>query len=348
MAEPSWTNWSPWAVSPSNHQYLVCYRMNNATQEYEYQYQPVASTPPQANATIPDGYETQSSPLSGASGSPAHDQYMPGNTGTNLGYNQQAGYVQQNPQSGYVQQAGHTQQFAGYTAQPGQPQQSGYGQQAGNAHASSSRYSPPALRQTPESVGAPPSGLQITQEITPSGSEPPPALDRNHEFEKANPKYFKPGVVFVVLWTEPAGDTHRPGMQHAFSVLAAGNRVFTERRRFVVVRRVNNYHSSCVPISTYGYRGAVDRPDMAYHSIVFSRSGAEPAPFSGEIFNNYAMPVDVLGDQQLHPASRINYSKTYTVEHNVQIKKLGKVQREFTPYLVEYWKQASGFGAEET
>lgn len=85
---------------------------------------------------------------------------------------------------------------------------------------------------------------------------------------------------------------------------------------------------------------------MTEHSIVYSSSQGEPPALPGESFKNYSIPVDVVDNQPLHPASRINYSKAYTVEHNVLIKRLGKVQKGHIPYLIEHWKQANGLSAE--
>jgi hypothetical protein len=104
--------------------------------------------------------------------------------------------------------------------------------------------------------------------------------------------------------------------------------------------------NSLSPISTYGYKGAIDRPDINQHSIIYTSAQGEPAALAGESFINAAIPIDALDNQQLHPSSRVNYSKTYTIEHNVLIKKLGKVQKPHVPYLIEYWKQANGLGAD--
>jgi hypothetical protein len=43
---------------------------------------------------------------------------------------------------------------------------------------------------------------------------------------------------------------------------------------------------------------------------------------------------------ELHRASRINFGKTYTVEHNVKVQKIGKVAKEHLPFLKNYWKLA--------
>jgi hypothetical protein len=41
----------------------------------------------------------------------------------------------------------------------------------------------------------------------------------------------------------------------------------------------------------------------------------------------------------LHPASRVNYAKTYNIEHNVKVKPYGMVNASFMHHLVRQWTE---------
>jgi hypothetical protein len=41
----------------------------------------------------------------------------------------------------------------------------------------------------------------------------------------------------------------------------------------------------------------------------------------------------------LHPASRVNYAKTYNIEHNVKVKPYGMVNAQFMHHLVRQWTE---------
>ena len=45
-------------------------------------------------------------------------------------------------------------------------------------------------------------------------------------------------------------------------------------------------------------------------------------------------------NDNLHPASRINYAKTYNIEHNMKVKPYGMVHASSMHYLVRQWTEA--------
>jgi len=54
-------------------------------------------------------------------------------------------------------------------------------------------------------------------------------------------------------------------------------------------------------------------------------------------------PLEVRPDskrEKLHPLSRINFSKVYTVEHNVKVKSIGRISKKSMPNFRVYWKDA--------
>jgi Family of unknown function (DUF6590) len=46
--------------------------------------------------------------------------------------------------------------------------------------------------------------------------------------------------------------------------------------------------------------------------------------------------------EKLHPLSRLNFSKVYTVEHNVKVKSIGRISKMSMPNFKVYWKEAFG------
>jgi hypothetical protein len=99
------------------------------------------------------------------------------------------------------------------------------------------------------------------------------------------------------------------------------------------------------PISTYGGRGCT-KPGLAkwQHCIVYTDrdgptmlDGEEPGP--GEIPMLSSVQVRPRSRQEkMFPASRINFGKMYTVEHNVKVYDFGDVRSGYITSLVEQWK----------
>jgi len=148
--------------------------------------------------------------------------------------------------------------------------------------------------------------------------------------------------VISVLWSEPAGQAPSASRNSAFaSTRFEGQDAFTEIRRFIVVKEFS-HHSMCIPISTYGEHGTLRRHDASHHSIVYT-SQVAPEPLNGEQLDKHAIQIIPRDNQTLRPRSRVNFSKTYTVEHNVRVKEIGKVGDNDLAWVLLYWKQAMGF-----
>ncbi|KIW04521.1 uncharacterized protein PV09_04276 [Verruconis gallopava] len=155
-------------------------------------------------------------------------------------------------------------------------------------------------------------------------------------------RFFRPGRVFAVLWTEPTGisDTLRDlEMENAFTQVRYGERVFSEIRRFIVIRAFS-HHSLCVPIATYQRRGTHNRPDADHHSIAYEK-GTTPMLVEGERLTKYPIPIVLRNGESLEPQSRINFSKIYTVENNVKVYSIGQVDQKFIEWIIYYTRLAS-------
>jgi len=143
--------------------------------------------------------------------------------------------------------------------------------------------------------------------------------------------------VLKVLWTEPFGSngTHLTTVEEVNT--KHGEKGYTSIRRFVIVATYPG-HCSCLPILTYGGHGTLKsgvHPE--YHAMVYSSDSA-PGLLQGESLEKKAIKIDINDPRhKLDNASRLNYSKIYTVEHNVKVAFVGRlakgykdiVQREF-------------------
>jgi hypothetical protein len=149
-----------------------------------------------------------------------------------------------------------------------------------------------------------------------------------------------------VLWTEPAGASHS-GSEPSSSMSEAkfGERFIHKIRRFVVVGEQTG-HSICLPLHTYEGRGAM-KPGLARdsHAAVYPQGGkVKLAP--GENLSKKAFPIILeQPGEKLDPMTRINFTKLYTIEHNVKVAKIGRIPTEFLLQLRRYSKE-SIFGAD--
>ncbi|KAH0562297.1 hypothetical protein GP486_003004 [Trichoglossum hirsutum] len=160
-------------------------------------------------------------------------------------------------------------------------------------------------------------------------------LDPEYVIQRNPRKYFVFGRVFSVLWTEPAGVR---GNGTKYTVVRFGQCVFTEIRRFVVV---NEMHDSCwcLPIHSYGRQGALKRSANPDDHAIIHTSEEVPRPLDGELLAK--RPLRVIPDSpenRLDPMSRINFGKVYTVEHNIKVKKLGKIADDSKHLLDAYFR----------
>ena len=71
-------------------------------------------------------------------------------------------------------------------------------------------------------------------------------------------------------------------------------------------------------------------------------TSSEAAP-GEKIVKNPITVKPATEDQKLHPKSRINFDKIYTIEHNVRVMNVGKVVAESMHNLLLYFKN-SHFG----
>jgi hypothetical protein len=98
------------------------------------------------------------------------------------------------------------------------------------------------------------------------------------------------------------------------------------------------------PILTYGYQGVLKRgvhPEC--HTVVYSSSKG-PKLLEGEkgLLTKKPIKIDMKDpSEKLDPLSRLNYAKTYTVEHNVKVFFIGRVAENHEQEVVTCFNLAN-------
>lgn len=84
------------------------------------------------------------------------------------------------------------------------------------------------------------------------------------------------------------------------------------------------------PILTYGNQGTAKSGVKAeYHAIIYT-SYKPPKELDREpkLLKRPVRAVTEQKSERLRPESRVNYSKIYTVEHNVKVVFIGKIHKD--------------------
>ena len=176
-------------------------------------------------------------------------------------------------------------------------------------------------------------GIRATQMLLPTHGQTEKLFDEYKRREQPR-RFFTKGKVFRVLWSEPAGENRTAVTFEAPGVTTGkfGERVHSKVRLFVVIREADTY-CSALPILSYGNQGvSKGGVDKSEHSIIYSGK-TPPQPFDDEAprRGEQGMRPDAIRvnpddrADQLHPRSRIDYGKVYTIEHNIKVKPYGQV-----------------------
>lgn len=162
--------------------------------------------------------------------------------------------------------------------------------------------------------------------------------------------------MFAVLFSEGMGETAARLDSENVTVVRYGERVFTNIRRFIVVREGRGFcyawwvklspdlvscsaDDESSPVSTYGGRGTL-KPglDPTTHAIVYTTDSA-PMELRGE--NGMEKePIAIIPNNgtTLTHSSRLNFALHHPIQHNVKVKDLGRVCPEDLPNLTAYWR----------
>ncbi|KAF2104189.1 hypothetical protein NA57DRAFT_70406 [Rhizodiscina lignyota] len=200
----------------------------------------------------------------------------------------------------------------------------------------------PSASTHPSGAGAYDSEQSLQQRFIRGTTGSHESLDPRYKVRRASDHFFKPGRIFRILWSEPAGPNRGTVLSDGpFS----GEAVHTKIRWFAVLQEGPGY-SSCLPIQTYEGKG-VGKPSVvkSHHGIIHTSSKPpKPAPEEKVSAGEEGMqpPIKVTprskGDK-MDPMSRINYNKIYPVEHNVKVYDFGTVAKESKTQFVLNFKE---------
>ncbi|KAG9230906.1 hypothetical protein BJ875DRAFT_345666, partial [Amylocarpus encephaloides] len=128
--------------------------------------------------------------------------------------------------------------------------------------------------------------------------------------------------VLRMVWSEPRG----VGASNPTEITYDGS--FEKTRRFVIISNFDG-HSLCLAISTYTNQGVMKHGVKAKdHAMIFSTENAPPL-IKGELERGLKTPAIKINldnsRDKLDAASRINFAKVYTIEHNSNVKFIGHV-----------------------
>lgn len=158
--------------------------------------------------------------------------------------------------------------------------------------------------------------------------------------------FFRKGKVFSMLWAETASETwsKRGTMNTAITVGRFGERVYSQVRRFIVVKEEHGFVYA-VAIYTYTGRGTLKPGCIGREHAAVFLTGSGPTIFQGEQDGPSGMnkePIEITPADStitMDPASRVRFGKTYPVEWNVKVKDIGKVATRHMTRLNMYWRE---------
>ncbi|KAF9640771.1 hypothetical protein BFW01_g12577 [Lasiodiplodia theobromae] len=159
-------------------------------------------------------------------------------------------------------------------------------------------------------------------------------LDRRFVRHYPGRDFYKVGRVFKILWPEPAGNWHE-GV--TFVTGAYGEQIYNKIRWFVVIREGQDC-CTCLPIQTYNKQG-VAKPGVIKpeHSVAYTVDTYPYVPDWEDPRREMLSPIPIIpidpAQNKMHPMSRLNYAKVYTVEHNVKTLDFGYVPPDMVANL---------------
>lgn len=159
--------------------------------------------------------------------------------------------------------------------------------------------------------------------------------------ERDRAKFYVPGRVFAVPWTENAdrfSNKDDASSDSSYSEVRYGQLAFTEIRTYIVVRNRGNF-SQCVPVLSKGVNGSIKPTEnMSAYTAVFMAEDPN-IPLTDNLKDS-PIRVRPKGGRELKPESYINFHKVYCVEHYCPVLYVGKVEDDDLDLLETYWTQA--------
>ncbi|KAE9994858.1 hypothetical protein Vi05172_g6194 [Venturia inaequalis] len=324
--------WSTWTPNPNGGPYYR-YRLDErGVAEYQnWTGEPSVETPRSSEDTQFSGsnqspeqaqpaqqlYQTSTADSNYTTAAQTYNQTY-GQNYTGHTYNQ--GYAAPTYNQHYVT-TGHTPATSAYDSNYTAPL-SPYGQ-VGTSSGQASYQAPSSYNPQQGTLNASP---QTSLSRQPSGSAAQVTLAAStldREFQVLNTgrdrkRFFFVGRVFATLWVQVAG-AQAP-----------------ETDGVSVIR-----YNERAPISSYKDNGVKNRHDARHHSVAYS-TDEPPALLPGEFISKNAIQIRLSQGAtpgvHLKPTSRVNFSRTSTVDHNVKVKKIGVLTETGLAWADSYWR----------
>jgi hypothetical protein len=200
------------------------------------------------------------------------------------------------------------------------------------------------VHQMPKGKGAPLTGTWGAANAAPNTLHYE-RVDRSYFVRQKPTAFFHEGRVLAVIMNETAGAnaTERITDYNSSSsincVKYEDNFVYTNVRRFVVVRAKREFCYAC-PIFTYSGKATTKRGVRASeHGIIYSE-GCQPQLLPGEVgITKPSIAVKMARDAQtLQIASRVYYGIIHPIQYNVKVKDIGEVPKDQIPFLIGNWQ----------
>lgn len=169
---------------------------------------------------------------------------------------------------------------------------------------------------------------------TPGNSE---ELDSTYTIRRKDwQDFFKIGRVFSTLWTDSLGGNSNKIDPTFVSEVIYKQRVYSKIRRFIVVR-VGERCVNCLPVTSYDGDG-INKSGIRLgdHGFIYSRN--KPNKIPGMCSTPLKLDL-AKGAAHLKDPSLVNYGKVYTVETNVKVKNVGKLDGDSISVLRHYFRK---------
>ncbi|KAK3896784.1 hypothetical protein C8A05DRAFT_20319 [Staphylotrichum tortipilum] len=153
-------------------------------------------------------------------------------------------------------------------------------------------------------------------------------------YRTAHSSEFMPGEIFKIIWTEPVGTRGRSDRSEVPTNAStrfdeSGTAFYQGIRRFIVVAN-DEGHCTAVPILTYERQGCKKRGVKPLKHGIIHQKGRQARPLPEEPKLGFPPVRAELYErtENLVKESRVNYAKLQTIEHNVPVLFIGRIDPE--------------------
>lgn len=141
----------------------------------------------------------------------------------------------------------------------------------------------------------------------------------------------------MALWSEPqaSDDTQK---------------VYSKIRRFIVIKNMKS-HSICIPIHTYSGQGTSKPGVKPGDHAPLVQNTEEVMYHALEKKEDLKMPLSLIVEDStinFSPYSRICFSKPYSFEHNIKVRKIGRISPKHLERLWTYYREMAGILDKDT